>query len=212
MRLDHVSYAVSGDGFAATVQRIGSQLGAAFTDGGVHPRFGTRNFVLPLAGATYIEVVTTLDHPATDRAPFGRAVARKAREGGGWMAWVVAVDDMAAVERRLGRSAADGHRVRPDGFDLRWKQIGVLDLLEDPQLPFLLEWLVDPEERPSAHPRTTTRIQQLTISGDPAVICDYLGEPAEHPLDQVDVAWIQSEEPGLTAVRFETANGPVTIE
>jgi hypothetical protein len=208
VRLDHVSYAVARDSFVSTVQRLGSALGAGFVDGGVHPRFGTRNFVLPLAAGTYVEVVTTLDHPAADRAPFGRAVARRAEEGGGWLGWVVSVDDISPVEARLGRKAAEGHRVRPDGFDLRWKQIGLLD---DPQLPYFLQWLVDPAERPSADPRTTSTIKGLSIAGDAAAIAEFLGEPADHPLDQVDVTWVEDEEPGLVAVEFDTAHGPVTI-
>jgi hypothetical protein len=212
MRLDHVSYAVGRSSFVDTVQRIGSALGAAFQDGGVHPRFGTRNFVLPLAGGTYVEVVTTLDHPAADRAPFGRAVARRAEEGGGWLGWVVAVEDIAPVEARLGREAAEGHRVRPDGFDLRWKQIGLLELLEDPQLPYFLQWLVEPAEIPSAEPRTATRIQGLTIAGDSKVISEFLGEPADHPLDRTEVVWVEDEEPGLVSVEFATARGPVTVE
>ncbi|MBF9072000.1 VOC family protein [Streptacidiphilus fuscans] len=211
MRLDHVSYAVARDGFVSTVQRLGSALGAGFVDGGVHPRFGTRNFVLPLASGTYVEVVTTLDHPAADRAPFGRAVAQRAEEGGGWLGWVVSVDDIAPVEARLGRQAAEGHRVRPDGFDLRWKQIGLLELLEDPQLPYFLQWLVDPAERPSADPRTASTIKGLSIAGDAAAISEFLGEPADHPLDQIDVTWVEDEEPGLVAVEFDTPRGPVTI-
>ena len=211
MRLDHVSYAVARDGFVSTVQRLGSALGAAFTDGGVHPRFGTRNFILPLAGGTYIEVVTTLDHPAADRAPFGRAVAQRAEEGGGWLGWVVSVEDIAPVEARLGRPADEGHRVRPDGFDLRWKQLGVRELMEDPQLPYFLQWTVPAAEIPSADPRTATRIQGLTIAGDSKVISEFLGEPADHPLDQTDVTWVDDEDSGLVSVEFATARGPVSI-
>ena len=48
MRLDHLSYAAGPEGLGACVQRLGARLGAAFTDGGLHPSFGTRNFVLPL--------------------------------------------------------------------------------------------------------------------------------------------------------------------
>ena len=129
MRLDHVSYAAPVEHLADTVQRIGSALGASFTDGGLHPRFGTRNFILPLAGGTYIEVVAALDHPAAYSAPFGRAVRARAEAGGGWMSWVVAVQSMSRIEERLGRPAVEGHRVRPDGFDLRWRQIGVLDTI-----------------------------------------------------------------------------------
>ena len=69
MRLDHLSYAAGPEGLGACVQRLGAALGAAFRDGGLHPRFGTRNFVLPLAGGVYLEVVGALDHPpASDRA------------------------------------------------------------------------------------------------------------------------------------------------
>jgi hypothetical protein len=71
MRLDHVSYVTSHDQLADTVQRLGSRLGSTFVDGGVHPRFGTRNFTLPLHNGQYIEVVCPLDHPSQD----GKAVA-----------------------------------------------------------------------------------------------------------------------------------------
>src|ERR1700744_5549544 len=98
MRLDHVSYAAGSEGLAACVQRLGSRLGAAFTDGGLHPSFGTRNFVLPLAGGCYVEVVEALAHPAAERAPFGQAVRARTEAGGGWLAWVVAVDDLAPIE------------------------------------------------------------------------------------------------------------------
>ncbi len=48
MRLDHVSYVTAHDQLADTVQRLGSRLGTTFVDGGIHPRFGTRNFTAPL--------------------------------------------------------------------------------------------------------------------------------------------------------------------
>jgi hypothetical protein len=48
MRLDHVSYVTSHDQLADTVQRLGSRLGSTFVDGGIHPRFGTRNFTASL--------------------------------------------------------------------------------------------------------------------------------------------------------------------
>ena len=68
MRLDHVSYVTSHDQLADTVQRLGARLGSTFVDGGVHPRFGTRNFTMPLQNGQYIEVVCPLDHPATEQA------------------------------------------------------------------------------------------------------------------------------------------------
>src|SRR4051795_12152960 len=134
MRLDHLSYAAGPDGMRATAARLSDLLGEPFVEGGIHPRFGTRNMVLPLCQGTYLEVVETLDHPASDKAPFGQAVKARSESGGGWLGWVVAVDDLAAIEARLGRPAVSGHRRRPDGVDLTWRQIGVLDLLDDPAL------------------------------------------------------------------------------
>ena len=66
MRLDHVSFAAGPDGLASTAQRIGGLLGTDFVTGGVHPRFGTRNMILPLAGDIYLEIVEVLDHPASE--------------------------------------------------------------------------------------------------------------------------------------------------
>ena len=57
MRLDHVSYVASHDELINVVQRMGANIGSAFIDGGIHPRFGTRNFTLPLANGHYLEVV-----------------------------------------------------------------------------------------------------------------------------------------------------------
>ena len=81
MRLNQVSYVTSHDHLADTLQRLVSRLGSTFVDGGVHPRFGTRNFTLPIQNGQYIEVVCPLDHPATDQTPWGRAVSTKAQEG-----------------------------------------------------------------------------------------------------------------------------------
>ncbi|MEJ7628051.1 MAG: VOC family protein, partial [Nocardioidaceae bacterium] len=73
MHLDHLSYAAGPDGLAATTERLSEALGEKFVDGGVHPRFGTTNMILPLTGHQYLEVVEVLDHPASDKAPFGQA-------------------------------------------------------------------------------------------------------------------------------------------
>lgn len=212
MHVDHVSYAAPAEHLADTVQRIGGALSATFLDGGLHPRFGTRNFVLPLTGGMYVEVVAALDHPAAFTAPFGQAVRARAEQGGGWLGWVVGVSDLAAVEQRLGRAAALGHRLRPDGFDLRWRQIGVLDTMADPQLPYFVHWEVDAAHHPSAG-AGPVRISELEIAGSPERIARWLGEPASHPLDDVDVQWLDSDEAaGLVAVTFSTPHGLVRID
>jgi hypothetical protein len=177
MRLDHLSYAAGPDGLAGTAQRIGGLLGRDFVEGGIHPRFGTRNMVLPLADHTYLEVVEVLDHPASDKAPFGQAVRARSALGGGWLGWVVAVDDITPVEQRLGRQSVAGNRRRPDGTELLWKQIGVKGLQADPQLPFFVQWESDPADHPSVGASGRISLESLEIAGDPARVSDRLGQP-----------------------------------
>lgn len=211
MRLDHLSYACTTAEIADVIQRIGGDLGATFVDGGRHPSFGTRNFILPLAGSSYIEIVSALDHPAADKAPFGRAVAQVAQDGGGWFSWVVAVDDMSPVEERLGREARQGHRIRPDGVELCWKQLGILNVMEDPQLPFFVEWSCPSTEHPSAG-GSPVAIERLEISGDPLAVSDWLGIDPQAALDDVTVDWVEADEPGIVAVWFSTPHGSVRID
>ncbi|WP_110207845.1 VOC family protein [Nocardioides daejeonensis] len=212
MRLDHVSYAAGPDGMIATAERLGALLGREFVDGGVHPRFGTRNRILPLADHTYLEVVEVLDHPASDKAPFGQAVRARSAAGGGWLGWVVAVDDIAPVEQRLGRAAVDGSRHRPDGHALKWKQIGVNGLIADPQLPFFVQWESDLGDHPSAGGSEEISLACLEIAGDPLRVSEWLGEPVEAPLTDVKVEWAAPHgTPGILAAQFQTPNGLVRI-
>jgi hypothetical protein len=210
VRLDHISYAAGPEGLGQAVQRLGAVLGAGFADGGLHPRFGTRNFVLPLARGVYLEVVGALDHPAADKAPFGQAVKMRSESGGGWMAWVVAVDDIAPVERRLGRKAVEGHRRRPDGVELRWQQIGIRDLLDDPALPFFVQWQGAPGDHPAAAPADLPRIEKAEICGDRDSVAEWLGEPIDRK--EIDVEWVDGDEPGLVAVHFATVHGTVRLD
>jgi len=214
MRLDHVSYVTSHDQLADTVQRLGSRLGSTFVDGGVHPRFGTRNFTMPLAGGHYVEVVCPLDHPASDSSAFGKAVSQRASEGGGWLTWVVSVDDVANIESRLGRQAVDGHRMRPDGSDLRWKQIGVLGTIKDAQLPFFIQWLSS--EHPSADGKATGSISKIEIAGDEKTITEWLGSDMAHAIGDIEVQWLSPEdndgESGIVAVHVATSHGVVRID
>jgi hypothetical protein len=217
VHLDHLSYVAGPEGLGACVQRIGAQLGAAFSDGGMHPSFGTRNFVLPLAAGCYLEIVEALEHPAVDRAPFGRAVKARSLSGGGWLAWAVSVPDIAPIEARLGRAAAPGHRRRPDGFELQWKQIGVNDVTEDPQLPFFVQWESDAEHHPSS-PGSPVALRRLEIAGDEATVDAYLGTSARQPLDGIEVDWLSpfqtdtDGETGLVAAVFDTPRGEVRID
>ncbi|MGH3371944.1 MAG: VOC family protein, partial [Nocardioidaceae bacterium] len=177
----------------------------------VHPRFGTRNMILPLAEHTYLENVEELDHPASDKAPFGQAVRARSELGGGWMGWVVAVDDIGPLEQRLGRESVPGNRHRPDGVELRWRQLGVKGLQSDPQLPFFVQWETA-DLHPSGGSSGNLHLDLLEIAGDPNRVSEWLGQSVERPLEDVKVDWVAPHgTPGLIAAQFSTTNGIVRI-
>jgi len=214
MRLDHISYAASHDQLIDVVQRLGSRIGSAFTDGGIHPRFGTRNFTLPLKNGRYLEVVCPLDHPAADASPFGKVVSQRANEGGGWLTWVLSTDDISPLENTMGREAVQGHRTRPDGTDLRWKQLGVLNTLEDSQIPFFIQWQTD--NHPSNDGIATASIYKIEIAGSANKINELLVNDIEIALNGIEIEWINpsdnDNETGIIAITLETTNGLIRID
>ena len=214
MRIDHISYVTSHEQLADTVQRIGSRLSGTFIDGGIHPRFGTRNFTMPLQNGLYLEIVCPLDHPASDSSPFGKIVSQRANEGGGWLTWVLSTDNMASIEKRLGRDSVEGHRTRPDGVDLKWKQIGILDTLNDSQLPFFIQWLTN--EHPSINKSTLTSIERINISGSELTIRNWINSDLSEITNGVEIICLNPEnfnkETGIVSVTFSTPKGIIEID
>jgi hypothetical protein len=211
MRVDHVSYAAESDGLKATAERLAQELGVSQAEGGIHPRFGTRNIIIPLAHERYIEVVSVLDHPASDKAPFGQAVRARSEAGGGWLGWVVRVDDLAKAEQRLGREAVTGSRRGANGLELKWRQLGVKGLMADPQLPYYIQW-ADDSIHPSVGATTAVTISGLQIAGDPNRVNEWLGLPADQTSSFIDFTFVAPHgTPGLLSVTFDTPDGPVTI-
>jgi hypothetical protein len=189
MRLDHISYVTSHDQQADTVQRPGACLSSTFVYSGIHPRFGTRNFTLSLQNSHYLEVVYPNNHPSSDSTSFDKTFSQRAAEGSGWLTWVVATDDVLKIEKRLGRAAVDGHRTKPDGKDLAWKQIGVLGTLEDKQLPFFIEWLS--LDHPSTDGKAIAKIVKVEIAGDESRIEEWLGSELRAAIgSDVEVEWV----------------------
>ena len=214
MRLDHVSYVASHDQISDVVNRIGSQIGTAFIDGGIHPKFGTRNFTAPLLNGQYIEVVCPMDHPATDATPFGRAVKKKAEEGGGWLSWVFNVDDISLIENKFGRKAVEGNRKKPDGTELKWKQIGVRDIFLMNELPFFVQWQT--KNHPSEDGTAEAKIKKLYISSENKLEKSFFKKEIYNSLTNTDIEWINPSQIdnfiGIDSVDFETRNGLICIE
>jgi Glyoxalase-like domain len=214
MRLDHVSYVTSHDQLADTVQRLGARLGSTFVDGGIHPRFGTRNFTAPLKNGQYVEVVCPLDHPATEETPWGKAVAKKAQEGGGWFTWVFSTEDLTPLEERFGRQSIEGHRRKPNGTELRWKQIGVKEIIEIREFPFFIQWLT--EEHPSNDGLALAQISKIVIADKEKLASSWFKQEILDALGDVEIIWKDPSEfenmSGIVEVHISTTDSIVVID
>ena len=214
MRLDHISYAASHDELVDVVQRLGSRIGSAFIDGGIHPQFGTRNFTLPLMNGLYIEVVCPLEHPAADSSPFGKIVSQRVAEGGGWLTWVISTDDIEPIEKRLGRKSTSSHRLKPDGSELRWRQLGVLGTLDDSQLPFFIQW--ETNNHPSNEKSSSSEICAIEFSGNVNVIENWISNSTTEVLENIQLSWVNPEDndglTGIIAVHIKTPHGIVRLD
>ena len=214
MRLDHISYVASHDQISDVVNRIGSQISTAFIDGGIHPKFGTRNFTAPLLNGQYLEIVCPLDHPATDATPFGQAVKKKAEAGGGWLTWVFSTEDISPIEEKFGRKAVDGHRTRPDGTDLKWKQIGVKEITDSRELPFFIEWLT--EDHPSKDGNAVAKIEKIVIADKEQLSDSWFKNEILGALSGVSIEWTDSEsndgENGIVGIEIHSPSGLIRID
>ena len=210
MEIDHVSYVTSHDQISDVINRIGLLIGSPFIDGGMHPRFGTRNFTAPLKNGQYIEVVCPIDHPATDQTNFGIAVKQKALSGGGWFAWVIRTSNIEEIEKWIDRKAIDGDRVKPDGAKLKWKQLGVKELSKNGHFPFFVQWLS--ENHPSKDLEAKASITSINLNGSKKELNSWIDSDVSK-YNQVklveDSTNIDSE---ITSVTFESNGNLIEID
>lgn len=214
MHVDHLSYAAGPEGLLASAQFLSDALGVDSRDGGFHPRFGTRNRLIPLAEGRYIEIVEVLDHPAAEKAPFGQVVRARSEAGGGWMSWAVSTDDLGPYERKLGREAVVGLRRFPDGRQLEWRQLGIKGLLADPQLPFFISWVSEEELLPAALSAESDEValRSIELSGDPDRLTEWIGGDPDTLLEGFHLEWSSRHgQPGIMSATFKTPRGLVTV-
>jgi hypothetical protein len=131
VRIDHVIYATADlDAAAARVER---ELGLVARAGGRHAGLGTHNRIVPLGGG-YLELLAVADAEEASGSDLGRGlIARLDGDGDGLLGWVVAVDDVDSVARRLGTTVTTIAR-----SGLRARLTGVAEAMREPSLPFFL--------------------------------------------------------------------------
>jgi hypothetical protein len=144
------------------------EYGLVSIEGGHHPSHGTANRIIPL-GPNYIEFVSVVDQVEANQSSFGSWVS--SRSGGPFEVNAVALrtDDLGPIARRLGLEEVAMSRIRPDGFRLAWKLVGIDEMIGARSLPLLIQWLVAPEELPGQadadHRVETGGVTRISLSG-----------------------------------------------
>jgi hypothetical protein len=205
VEFDHAIYAVRD--FEAAARRFWDDYGLAAVPGGRHAGWGTANWIVPL-GPSYLELIGVQDQGEASRSFIGQHLLDVLGEGERFIGWVVRTELFDEAVERAGLEASEGSRVRPDGALVRWRSAGVEVAMQDPSLPFFIEWLVPDELHPGRMP-AEHRVQPLGISwvevrGDESALRSWLG-------DESLPVRVQPGPPALLAVGVDTEGGEVLL-
>lgn len=151
-RVDHLVYAVPD--LEAAVDALEATLGVRAAAGGRHPAEGTRNFLLALGPAVYLEIIgPDPSGPAPSRPRwFGIDGLRQPR----LVAWAARGKDLGRIVAgavaagvRLG-PVGSGSRERADGQLLSWRFTDPRVVVEGGVVPFFIDWGQTPHPAGSA--------------------------------------------------------------
>jgi hypothetical protein len=144
--VDHLVYATPD--LALGIARAEEELGVTATPGGQHPGRGTRNALIALGPATYLEIIgpdPDQPKPAKPR-PFGIDTL-KAPALVAWAAKGDGLERLAQDARRHGivlGPVIPGSRQRPDGVVLAWRYTDPAVVVADGIVPFFIDWGATP--------------------------------------------------------------------
>ncbi len=142
--IDHLVYGTPH--LERTVENLAKRLGVTPQDGGRHAGFATRNAILSLGEAAYLEIIGPDPEgvaPENGR-PFGIDTLDEPR----FVTWAVAVTDLDATLTRARAADYDpgaviaAERQRPDGEFVRFR-IAIHDIVRPPGdglIPFPIQW------------------------------------------------------------------------
>jgi hypothetical protein len=201
VELDHVLLAVRDlDGAAEYLEH---EHGLDSYAGGNHPDWGTGNRIVPL-GDCYLELIAIVDERTASVSDVGRWVAACATTTGAPIGWAVRPVDLDATVERLGMTAFEGSRARPDGTTLRWRMAGIDRAFDRPELPWFIDWDDQGTYPGAANTPVDARVVRIELEGSRAGLDDWLG-PHDLPLD------VREGTAGIVGVELDGLRGAVTL-
>ena len=118
------------------------------------------------------------------------------------------------IAAKFGRDAVEGHRTRPNGSDLRWKQIGVKEIADTREFPFFIQWLS--EDHPSQDGTPLAEIKKIVIADKDQLADSWFKGEILDSLGDVNIEWVDpktnDDQNGIVAVHLSTPVGIVLLD
>ena len=141
-RVDHLVYATPD--LKVGIDVVERLLGVRATPGGQHPGAGTRNALVALGPASYLEIIgPDPEQPHHLGARRFGIDGLKAPRLAAWAAKGQDLERLVAEAARRGVNlgpASSGSRKRPDGILLTWRFTSPAAVLGDGIVPFFIDW------------------------------------------------------------------------
>ena len=151
-KVDHLVYATPD--LSAGVARIESLVGVRATPGGQHPGAGTRNALVALGPASYLEIIGP--DPDQPKPPTPRRFGIDDLKAPRLVTWAAKGSNLEQLVRDAARNGVilgdvgSGGRRRPDGVTLAWRFTNPGTMLADGLVPFFIDWGSSPHPASSA--------------------------------------------------------------
>src|SRR5713101_7750067 len=153
-RVDHLVYATPD--LRVGIDAVEKLLGVRATPGGQHPGAGTRNALVALGPASYLEIIGPDPEQSHHLGPrrFGIDGLKVPRLA----AWAAKGQDLERLVADAARNGvklgavSSGSRKRPDGVLLSWRFTSPATVLGDGIVPFFIDWGKTPHPAQTAAP------------------------------------------------------------
>ena len=121
----------------------------------------------------------------------------------------------ASLEVRcFGCSAISGHRTRPDGSDLKWKQIGVKEITDSCQLAIFIQWLTKGHSLKDGN--AVSRIKKIIIADKDLLAESWLESEILSALDNLTIDWVdlsvKDGDNGIFEMHLSTPKGSIVFD
>ena len=141
-QVDHLVY--SAPDLQRGIAQVEARLGVRATPGGQHPGRGTRNALIALGPATYLEIIGPDPEQPAPQAP--RVFRIDELHAPQLVTWAAKANDLEQLVRKAERQGitlgevSAGSRERPDGVRLAWRYTNPRTVLADGLVPFFIDW------------------------------------------------------------------------